>query len=430
MNKYIVLFFLTLTLSVGANEINSKQKQLAQKEYPTETLYQLWANYKKNEHSLIKFYDGLAEKHIVELKKGNNKKATVTYFAKGSPETDYILQSGGPDFYGLRFKKIGNSNIYFCIQDIPVDAWFNYGVNEFKRRSSHEIGGLELTSMEHIYDGAVIGPEAPLSPYIHENKNTPKGELLEIVLDSQFMNEKRKILVYIPANYNPNVAHNLILQFDGENYSRGPEDGSAWQGWTPMPTILDNLIHGQKIVPTIAIFINNQGNRSGDLISKKITDFVAIELVGWARNNYNISNAQSDVVVSGASRGGFAAANTALRHPTIVGSVLSQSGSFYYTDKENWPIYPEFEGKLILDYKHSENLGINFYLDVGLYDLGLGRVGVNRQLRDILELKGYQVDYYQYKSGHSYIGWRHTLAKGLISLLSKRKTNKSLKQDK
>lgn len=419
-----MLFFLVLTISVSANEMNSKQKQLAQKEYPTETLYQLWVDYRKNEHSLIKFYDGLAEKHIVELKKGNPKKATVTYFAKGSSETDYILQSGGPDFYGLRFKKIGNSNIYFCIQDIPVDAWFNYGVNEFKRIPSHEVNGLDLTTMEHIYDGAVFGPKALMSPYIHANQNVPKGELREVFLDSKFMNEERKILIYIPANYNSQIAHNLILQFDGEDYSQGPEEGPAWQGWTPMPTILDNLIHEQKIAPTIAVFINNQGNRSGDLISKKITDFVAIELVSWARSNYNISKSQSDVVVSGASRGGFAAANTALRHPTIVGSVLSQSGSFYYTDKENWPIYPEFEGKLILDYKKSENRGINFYLEVGLYDLGLGRVGINRQFRDILLLKNYQVDYYQYNSGHAHIGWRHTLSNGLLSLLAVQKINK------
>ncbi len=413
-----MLFFLFLTIPLSANEINSKQKQLAQKEYPTETLYQLWLDYRKNKHSLIKFYNALAEKHIVELKRGNPKKAIVTYFARGSHETDYLLQSGGPDFYGLRFKQIGNSDIYFCIQEIPSNAWFNYGVNEFKRTQTQEVDGVALTSMEHIYDGAVFGPEAPLSPYIKANQNVPKGELREVTLYSKFMNEERNILIYIPPDYNAKVAHNLVLQFDGDNYSARPEKSAVWQGWTPMPTILDNLIHEQKIAPTIAIFINNQGNRSADLVSKKITDFVAVELVNWARQNYNISHSASDVVVSGASRGGFAAANTAFRHSNIVGNVLSQSGSFYYIDGENWPIYPEFEGKLLLDYKHSESLGINFYLDVGLYDLGLGRVGVNRQLRDILELKGYQVDYYQYKSGHSHIGWRHTLANGLISLLA------------
>lgn len=421
MNKFIVLALFVLAIPLSASEINPKHKQLAKKEYPTETLYQLWVDYRKNKQSLIEFYDGLTEKHIVELKQGNPNRAIVTYFARGSADTDYILQSGGPDFYGLRFKQIGSSGIYFCIQEIPNDAWFNYGVNEFKRTQPHEVGGVELTSMEHIYDGAVFGPAAPLSPYIYLNQNVPKGELLEVTLNSTFMNEARKVSIYIPANYNEEVAHNLVLQFDGENYSAGPEKGPAWQGWTPMPTVLDNLIHERKITPTIAIFIHNQGNRSGNLISKKMTDFVAIELVDWVRENYNISHAASNVVVSGASRGGFAAANTAFHHSNIIGSVLSQSGSFYYTDDENWPIYPEFEGELVLNYKNAENLGISFYLDVGLYDLGLGRVGVNRQLRDILELKGYKVDYYQYKGGHSYIGWRHTLAKGLISLLALQK---------
>jgi enterochelin esterase-like enzyme len=265
----------------------------------------------------------------------------------------------------------------------------------------------------------VIDPDAPLSPYIHPRANTPKGELKQLTFNSKFMGEERRVVVYTPAAYNADVAHNLVIQFDGQNYARSPEHGAAWEGWSPMPTILDNLIHDKKIAPTITLFIQNQGNRSGDLLSAKMSDFVALELVDWARKNYNISKSTANVVVSGPSRGGFAAASTALRHSNLIGAVLSQSGSFYYRlqDEENWPVYPEFEGQLLLDYKHSAKRDIRFYLDVGLYDLGLGAVGTNRQLRDILDLKGYRVTYYQYKGGHSHLGWRHTLANGLISLL-------------
>lgn len=421
MSKWrIVLALVFAVTTVHANSMSSDQEKAVRTEYPTETLFKIWSNEQRNKGSALVYFDSLADKHIVEVNESVPQTVRVTYFAKGSAETDYLMQEGGPDLYGLRFKRIGRSELYFCIQDIPRDAWFSYRVNEFKRVKIPGMGDVERTSVASIHEGSVVGPDAPLSPYIQAKSEAPKGLMREFVLDSKHMGEPRRIQVYVPFAYDPHVAHRLVLQFDGQNYSAPVgEVQASWQAWTPMPTILDNLIHQKKIGPTVAVFIRNQGNRSGDLVSTKMTDFVALELLAWVRANYNISPNPKHVVASGPSRGGFAAAHTAFRHSSLVGGVLSQSGSFYYTlqDKENWPIYPEFEGKLVQDLKRSPRLDVNFYLDVGLYDLGLGAVGTNRQFRDILELKGYRVEYYQYKGGHSHLGWRHTLAKGLISLL-------------
>lgn len=427
MNWFLsLLLLLCFVFSAQGSAVTPAQEKLARAEYPTNTLYKIWLAQQKDANAALEFFNNLPERHLIELAANDPKVATVTYFAKGDADTDYIMQSGGPDFYGLRFKRIGNSDIYFCTQTIPRDAWFIYGVNEFKRSKVSGTFGVAQTSMVHIDDGAVIGPDAPLSPYIQNITGTPQGTLREVMIHSKAMGEQRKIQIYTPAEYNPKIAHNLVLQFDGQNYAAEPEQEPVWQGWTPTPTILDNLIHQQQIAPTIAIFIHNQGHRSADLISDKMTDFVALELVSWARQHFNISAESKNIVVSGPSRAGFAAANTAFRHPNIVGSVLSQSGSFYYTlqPQENWPVYPEFEGKLVLDFKHSDKRDVHFYLDVGLYDLGLGAVGTHRQLRDVLELKGYHVDYYQYNGGHAHLGWRHTLARGFISLLGKQQTNK------
>ncbi len=426
MNKfYFVVLLLLLAFITNAKTTTSVQEHIARSEYPTQTLYKIWLRQQNDKDAALKFYNALTEKHLVELDETDANLATVTYFAKGSADTDYFMQSGGPDFYGLRFKRIGVTDIYFCVQQIPRDAWFSYGVNEFKKNKIKGLSDLVQTSTVHVYDGAVVGPTAPLSDLVRSKPSVPHGTLREVLIDSKAMGESRKIQVYVPAGYNAEVAHNLILQFDGQNYTATAEQRPAWEGWTPLPTILDNLIHQQKIGPTLSIFIHNQGNRSGDLINDKMADFVALELVSWARANFNISANPKHIVVSGPSRAGFAAANTAFRHPDIVGSVLSQSGSFYYTlqEQENWPVYPEFEGKLVRDYKISALRNVHFYLDVGLYDLGLGAVGTNRQLRDILELKGYQVDFYQYKGGHSHLGWRHTIGKGLITLLGDQNTN-------
>lgn len=420
MNKYyllVPLLFCCLMTKVIAATSNAEK--IARTEYPTETLYKIWLDQQKDKNAASKFYHGLSAKHLIELDPTDPKMATVTYFAKGNADTDFMMQSGGPDFYGLRFKRFAATDIFYCVQKIPRDAWFSYGVNEFRLHKTKDSAGLMQTSVAHIDDGAVIGPDAPLSTLVQAQPGVPHGTVREVTIHSKAMGEARKIEVYVPAGYNAEVTHNLLLQFDGQNYAVTDTQRPAWQGWTPLPTILDNLIYQQKIAPTITIFIHNQGNRSGDLISEKMTDFVALELVSWARKHFNISALPKDIVVSGPSRAGFAAAYTAFRHADIIGAVLSQSGSFYYTlqEQENWPVYPEFEGKLVRDYKTSAHRDIQFYLDVGLYDLGLGAVGTNRQLRDILELKGYQVDYYQYKGGHSHLGWRHTIGKGLISLL-------------
>jgi len=429
MNNFVIFISLLLFTQVtNADVVTPANEKIARAEYPTNTLYKIWLHQQENDRAALEFYNSLTVKHIVERNNEEANTVTVTYFAKGSDDTDYIMQSGGPDFYGLRFRQIGNSNIYFCVQTIPSDAWFAYGVNEFKRTRVKGAINLEQTSMKHIYDGAVIGPDAPLSEHTLHKSNVPKGTTHDFILDSKLMGENREITVYLPADYNQEVAHNLVFQFDGQNYSASPEKGPIWHGWTPLPTIIDNLIDKKKIGPTIVVFIPNQGNRSDDLISKQMTDFVALEVLPWIKENYNINIDPKKVVVSGPSRAGFAAMYTAYRHSNLIGSVLSQSGSFYYTldENTNWPIYPEFEGKIIESYKQSPQKNIQFYIDVGLYDLGLAAVGTNRQLRDVLELKGYQVEYYEYKGGHSHLGWRHTIANALIALLGLEKTNKAL----
>jgi len=62
-------------------------------------------------------------------------------------------------------------------------------------------------------------------------------------------------------------------------------------------------------------------------------------------------------------------------------------------------------------------LPIKFYMDIGLYDAGASMLGMNRQFRDILELKGYEVDYHEFKGGHNYVNWRGTFSDGLIALI-------------
>ncbi|MFS1524029.1 alpha/beta hydrolase [Microbulbifer sp. 2304DJ12-6] len=151
----------------------------------------------------------------------------------------------------------------------------------------------------------------------------------------------------------------------------------------------------------------------------------SVEVILWVRKNYNIAGSEN-VVISGRSRAAFAA----LRYLNVIGGMLSQSGSFYSTseEKENCPIYTEFDGRLLTEYKKTPKHPINLYLNVGLYEIGLGRVGVNRQFKDTLELKGYKLNYKEYKGGHSHLNWRHTLSNELIYFFGDTKNSNALQR--
>ncbi len=390
-------------------------KRITKRELPTETLYNLWESALTDKNAIDNFIANQPDRHIIEPIKGDNANMLVTYFCVPNHNTEYVMLSGGPDFLGLRFQRLPGTKLHFVTQRVPNDARFNYGFNFFILDKAGPNGEIEYRDVLHAYDGTVEMPNAPEQTYIYERENVSKGTLIPTSIKSKILDEERKISVYLPAYYDSKTSHNLLIVFDGESYGARPSRSSR----IPTPTIIDNLTAENKITPTITILVWSMGKRSKDLVSEKFGDFIANELVPWARSEYNIHPNSDKIVLAGSSRGGFASSFIAFRHSDVIGNVLSQSGSYWIkgTDNENHWIYPEDNGKLINLYKQSKRLPIKFYMDIGLYDAGASMLGMNRQFRDILEIKGYEVDYREFKGGHNYVNWRGTLSDGLISLI-------------
>ena len=147
------------------SDLDSYEEQIARSEYPTTTLYNLWKSSEHDQAAISEFLSSISEQHIIEPIENDTENVLVTYFALGDAETDYILQAGGPDFYGLRFKRLGETDLYFCTQKVPSDAIFIYGFNEFKLSKEGHKNKIAKTSMEHTYDGTLVAPNAKLSPY-------------------------------------------------------------------------------------------------------------------------------------------------------------------------------------------------------------------------------------------------------------------------
>ena len=128
----------------------------------------------------------------------------------------------------------------------------------------------------------------------------------------------------------------------------------------------------------------------------------------------------------GASCGGLSALHWAAEYPDHFRLVLSQSGSFQSPDFGQFPIGlgPEAEpGPLIRTMMGRPRAPLKIWMEAGLlegnYVLpgGVTLLAANRHMRDVLNLKGFQVKYREFNGGHCPECWRETLVDGLVDLL-------------
>ncbi|GAA3124454.1 enterochelin esterase family protein [Kribbella aluminosa] len=254
-------------------------------------------------------------------------------------------------------------------------------------------------------------PSAPSQPWITPRAGAAGGELAQYSHRSELLGNERRIWVYTPQGYTPDVEPlPLLVLFDGDTV-RGP---------MPMPAILDNLIGDGQIPPMIAVLVDSltQEVRNRELpCGAPFLEYLTDELLPWVRERYRITTDPARTIVAGQSHGGQAAAFAALRRPNVFGNVISQSGSFWWRpdgeDEHEW---------LTRQYAESARQPVRFYLEAGLQergqtpDAGPSILVANRHLRTILLSKGYEVQYSEFNGGHDYACWRGSIAAALIAL--------------
>jgi enterochelin esterase-like enzyme len=263
-------------------------------------------------------------------------------------------------------------------------------------------------------------PDAPAQPWADKRKDVPTGQVEKHSLTSALLKNTRDVWVYTPPGYSKTAPpYGLLLVFDGDTYIKV----------VPTPVTLDNLIADQRVPPLVAVMIGNAPHaRSSELpCNPAFAEFLSAELVPWLHRLYNVTSDPRQVTIGGSSYGGLAATYAAYRHPEVFGNVLSQSGSYWWTP----PTDPSKPSSFDPDSEHgyvaglfidSPRLPIRFYLDAGSLEVdrsgGGGSILVpNRDFRNVLLSKGYEVHYQQFQGAHDYLSWRGTLADGLILLM-------------
>jgi enterochelin esterase-like enzyme len=398
--------------------------RVAEKNY-SPALQALWKDYVADPKALDRFVASRKGKGpLIDPIKDDPANMNVTYLYYGDQNTDSVQVFGSTHSStgGTPLQRFLRTPLFYGTEVVPKDSRFRYGFSVTEISFAGPKATIQDSNESDIPDplnpvqygnlSVLVMPDAPPQPYVAVNDSIPHGKLTPSSFKSAKLNEARAISLYTPPNYDNKTPAALLIVFDGEEY-----DGSH-DSLIPTPTILDNLIAAKKIVPTVAVFINNQGQRSRDLGGyTPFSDFLALELIPWARANYKILDGPSHVVLAGSSRGGLAASHCAFYHSDVVGNVLSQSGAYWVRNNDKttppWPLTFD-SGDMVLAYRTSPRLPIKFYMEVGRFD---GLVGINRELRDILMIKGYSVTYSEFDGGHDYLYWRGSLSDGLVALL-------------
>jgi enterochelin esterase family protein len=348
---------------------------------------------------------------LIETIPGDDQLRRVTFLWRGGAEASEVRLEATilPDSEGPLLR-LPNTDVWFLTARVPATSRFLYNfARPGKRQIYDPLNPRRFTSSSYVEL-----PAAPPQPWIVTQPDVPKGALSHETLRSENLKEERPVAIYTPPGYDPkNGSYGLLVLFDGQDC----------RGRIPIPTILDNLLAAKKIRPLVAILVDNlnEETRDRDLeCYPPFADFLAKELIPWARQRYRFSAEPERTIVGGVSLGGLTAAYCALRYPETFGNVLSQSGAFSYFP--NWDDQEENDtspfGWLIRQFVTTRKLPIRFYLEAGLFenDCPEALLTQNRRMRDVLEAKGYSVVYSEFAGGHEFLSWRGSVADGLIAL--------------
>jgi len=279
----------------------------------------------------------------------------------------------------------------------------------------------EFNPYEGSSFSAVELPTAEPQSWIVVRPNVLTGRMQRDKFRSKLLGNERPIWIYTPHGYATDKKPYGLLVLT---------DGGIWVNAGRVATTLDNLIAAGLIPPLVAVMVENPQRWRELSCNSTYADFLAQEIVPWARANYHATDRPEQTIIGGTSLGGLQAACVGLKHSEVFGNVLSQSGDFAWKpDGEK-----EFEW-LNRQFAASPRLPLRFSFEAGLMEgnwwwrslvpapangpavIDPTRLAANRNLRDTLQSKGYSVHYTEFNGNHGLLNWRGTLASHLIALV-------------
>lgn len=212
----------------------------------------------------------------------------------------------------------------------------------------------ELNPYEVTFKSAVELPSAEPQTWNVVHPAVPAGRVHRDKFTSKLLGNERSIWIYTPHGYTAGRKPYGLLVLT---------DGGLFVNTARVATVLDNLIAAGLIPPLVAVMVDNPDRGRELSCNSSYADFLAQEIVPWARANYHATGRPEQTIIGGTSLGGLQAAYVGLKHAEVFGNVLSQSGAFgWMPDGEKEPEW------LNRQFAASPRLPLRFSFEAGLLE--------------------------------------------------------------
>jgi enterochelin esterase family protein len=230
------------------------------------------------------------------------------------------------------------------------------------------------------------------------------GTIDSISMRSRALRREQWIRLYRPARFREVRRYPLLIVHDGDDYLN----------YAAAKTVLDNLIHRGEVAPLVAAFIP-PGNRLVEYANHAPhARFVARELVPYLTEELPLLDLPDGWCLMGSSFGGVASLSTAVRYPSVFGSLLLESGSFVFTDigaeHGGGPVFDPVV-KFVNGYRARPRVVADrIYQTCGIYE---PLITPNRSMVSTFRDTGMDVRYVEARDGHNWENWRDRLRDAL-----------------
>lgn len=331
-------------------------------------------------------------------------KAIFVWHGESAPELIGDFNNWGHSTTGVAWLERTEPDIWIFELALPETAYIEYVFTNDPDDESQRI--LDKYNPNQVVNG--LGktnnyfsmPERPHNSLTEFVSGTRQGHVTRHTISHPYLlfDERRTVWLYHPATKD---AVPLIVVYDGRDYMRQGE----------ITQMLDNMIHQKLCAPVALAMVDNakQGRfieyNTSEATLRAVTDLV-LPLARGRMNLINVDEHPGAYGILGSSMGGLMALYSGLRQPHLFGKVISQAGAYNLDITKVDPLIFKLA-------KDSSTKDIDVWMDVGTYDF---LIDSNREMRDLLISKGYDVHYHEQPTGHNYTAWSDILPQALSTL--------------